>query len=128
MYSEHLKAYRIDPVIPKNIFWGIHSNTDAPVEEWVEEKSVGYEVEYTGGLGIAIPHLKDGIYKVRQYNYNTNKEILLKSRVLIWLGKVDILSCKVAVAEFHNLTGDWHCFIEQITRGRSNSLSFELGS
>ena len=128
MYNENLKAYRIDPQTPDNIEWGITSNSDAPVGEWVDENGVGYTTEYAGGLGIAIPHLKDGIYKVRQFNYDTKKEILLKSRVLIWLGQVDILSCKVAVAEFHNMTGDWHYFIEQIHRGRSNSLSFSLGS
>tara|TARA_R110002167_G_scaffold202817_1_gene406739 strand:+ start:304 stop:870 length:567 start_codon:yes stop_codon:yes gene_type:complete len=123
-YTENLKAYRTDPITPDNIEWGITSNSDAPVDE----NSVGYKTEYTSGIGIAIPHLKDGIYKVRQYNYDTKKEILLKSRILIWLGQVDILSCKVAVAEFHNRTGDWHYFIEQIHRGRSNSLSFSLGS
>mgnify|MGYP001290839532 FL=1 len=122
---------------PDDVNWSINSYPDGNVNDytsndprwynWVDENSVGYA--QIKGKEI-IPQLKDGIYKVKQPNYNTGRNLLLKSEVLVWQGKIDIMSCKVAVAEFMNRTGDWHYFIESVSRVKNNknSICFRLGS
>ena len=31
-----------------DVVWSINSNTDAPVDEWIDENQVGYKKEYRG--------------------------------------------------------------------------------
>tara|TARA_R110000765_G_scaffold87293_1_gene167410 strand:- start:24 stop:770 length:747 start_codon:yes stop_codon:yes gene_type:complete len=108
-----------------DVNWAINSYPDGNI---IDENDVGYAMEKAGGLKTVIPHLKDGIYKVKQRNYNTGRDLLLKSKVLVSQGKIDIMSCKVAVAEFMNCTGDWHYFIESVSKVKNNknTIRFRL--
>ena len=107
-----------------DIVWSINSNTDAPVDDWIDENQVGYKQEYE-----IIPQLDDGEYMVCQIDYSNKREVNLESKIVVSNGKVYIQSCKEAVAEFMNRTGDWHYFIEMIYHDKkTNKLSFFLGS
>jgi hypothetical protein len=116
-----------DVTTADDVNWAINSYPDGNI---IDENDVGYAMEKAGGLKTVIPHLKDGIYKVKQRNYNTGRDLLLKSKVLVWQGKIDIMSCKVAVAEFMNRTGDWHYFIESVSKVKNNknTIRFRCGS
>jgi len=74
-------------------------------------------------------HISDGVYKVKQFNYSTNLTTNLRTKVLVWKGKIDIESCKEAVCEFLNWTGDSHIYIEGVDNGEEpNTIRFILGS
>ena len=77
-----------------------------------------------------IPDLPDGDYKVYQPTFYNNKIYKLNNKINIEDGKVDVDSCKTAVAEFMNKSGRHdHRFIESIFMGEQpNSISFFLGS
>ena len=108
-----------------HVVWSINSNTDAHIDDWIDENKVGYKDEN----GIRIPKLKDGDYTVSQKIWASRKKINLKNKVSIFDGKVNIESCKEAVAEFMKKTGDWHYFIEFILYdSKSKKISFLLGS
>ena len=102
----------------ENISWSIYSDTSGEVDDWVEENKVNFS-DSNGRLWI--DPIPDGIYEVNQRNFETNRRISLKTKVLVWNGKVDIQSSKEAVAEFLNKTGDWHYFIEAVTFGKKRT-------
>ena len=102
----------------ENISWSINSDTSGEVEDWVEENKVNFS---DSNGRIWIDPIPDGIYEVNQRNFGTNRRISLKTKVLVWNGKVDIQSSKEAVAEFLNKTGDCHTFIEAVTFGKKNT-------
>tara|TARA_R100001510_G_C7453928_1_gene77506 strand:+ start:110 stop:502 length:393 start_codon:yes stop_codon:yes gene_type:complete len=102
----------------ENICWSINSDTSGEVEDWVEENKVNFS---DSNGRIWIDPIPDGIYEVNQRNFGTNRRISLKTKVLVWNGKVDIQSSKEAVAEFLNKTGDCHTFIEAVTFGKKNT-------
>ena len=62
---------------------------------------------------------------MNQRNWDTNRRVSLKTKVLVWNGKVDIESAKEAVAEFLNKTGDWHYFIEGVMFGKKSTKVFD---
>jgi len=106
--------YKADDVV-----WSIYSDTNSDnVDDWVETNEVGSD---DSGW---IDQIPDGIYEVNQRNYNSNRRISLKTKVLVWNGKVDIQSSKEAVAEFLNKTGDWHYFIEGVLFGKKTTKVF----
>lgn len=124
------------PKTPDDVMWSITSYPDAiaekieDVDNLVDENDVGY----VGDSGFIEP-LEDGIYNVSQHDYSTGKDVLLESKVLVWGCKIDIMSCKVAVAEFMNLTGDTHYWIESVhilknthDQPVNKTICFELGS
>jgi hypothetical protein len=96
-----------------NIVWSIYSDTSSKdIDEWVEENGIGF------GDNEKIENIPPGIYEVSQRNWNSNRRITLKTKVLVWDGKIDIQSSKEAVAEFLNKTGDGHYFIEGVMFGK----------
>lgn len=119
------------PKTPDDVMWAITSYPDAiaekikDVDNLIDENDVGY----VGDSGFIEP-LEDGIYNVSQHDNRTGKDVLLESKVLVWQRKIDIMSCKVAVAEFMNLTGDTHYWIESVIslENNKNLIGFELGS
>mgnify|MGYP003121556740 FL=1 len=101
----------------ENISWSIISDTSVKIDDWVEEN----KVNFSDSGRLRIDPIPDGIYEVNQRNLRTNRRISLKTKVLVWNGKVDIQSSKEAVAEFLNKTGDWHTFIEAVTFGKKRT-------
>ena len=103
----------------ENVVWSIYSDTSSDdVDEWVADNAVGAEQG-------RIENIPDGVYEVNQRNWDTNRRVSLKTKVLVWNGKVDIESAKVAVAEFLNKTGDWHYFIEGVMFGKKITKVFD---
>ena len=113
-----------------DIVWSIYSDTtDEDADNWVERTEVGFSEEMLWGDRERIAEIPDGIYEVNQRNYHTNRRITLKTKVLVWKGKVDIESSKEAVCEFLNKTNSWHYFIEAVVFGKKEgTLEFTLGS
>ena len=105
--------YKSDDVV-----WSIYSDTSGDCDDWVKANEVG-----SNDSG-RIDQIPDGIYEVNQRNWHTNRRISLKTKVLVWNGKVDIQSSKEAVAEFLNKTGDWHYFIEGVLFGKKTTKVF----
>ena len=101
----------------EDISWSIQLDTEGNVDEWVDENRVGFDKW--------IENIPDGIYEVNQRNWNSNRRITLKNKVLVWDGKVDIESSKKAVAEFLNKTGDWHYFIEGVRFGKKSNKVYD---
>ena len=101
----------------EDISWAITLDTEGNVDEWVDENRVGFDKW--------IENIPDGIYEVNQRNWNSNRRITLKNKVLVWDGKVDIESSKNAVAEFLNRTGDWHYFIEGVRFGKKSTKVYD---
>ena len=103
----------------ENVVWSIYSDTSSDdVNEWVADNAVGAEKG-------RIENIPDGVYEVNQRNWDTNRRVSLKTKVLVWNGKVDIESAKEAVAEFLNKTGDWHYFIEGVMFGKKSTKVFD---
>ena len=103
----------------ENVVWSIYSDTSSDdVEEWVADNAIGAEQG-------RIENIPDGVYEVNQRNWDTNRRVSLKTKVLVWNGKVDIESAKEAVAEFLNKTGDWHYFIEAVRFGKKSTKVFD---
>ena len=103
----------------ENVVWSIYSDTSSDdVNEWVADNAVGAEQG-------RIENIPDGVYEVNQPNWETNCQVSLKTKVLVWNGKVDIESAKEAVAEFLNKTGDWHYFIEGVMFGKKSTKVFD---
>ena len=103
----------------ENVVWSIYSDTSSDdVNEWVADNAVGAEQG-------RIENIPDGVYEVNQPNWETNCQVSLKTKVLVWNGKVDIESAKEAVAEFLNKTGDWHYFIEGVMFGEKSTKVFD---
>ena len=103
----------------ENVVWSIYSDTSSDdVNEWVADNAVGAEKG-------RIENNPDGVYEVNQRNWDTNRRVSLKTKVLVWNGKVDIESAKEAVAEFLNKTGDWHYFIEGVMFGKKSTKVFD---
>jgi hypothetical protein len=72
-----------------NIVWSIYSDTSSKdIDEWVEENGIGF------GDNEKIENIPPGIYEVNQRNWNSNRRITLKTKVLVWDGKIDIQSSK----------------------------------
>lgn len=102
-----------------DIVWSIYSDTsNEDIDEWIEENAVGFDNE-------RIENIPSGIYEVNQRNWNSDRRITLKTKVLVWDGKIDIQSSKEAVAEFLNKTGDWHFFIEGVMFGKKSTKVFD---
>ena len=103
----------------ENVVWSIYSDTSSDdVDEWVADNAIGAEQG-------RIENIPDGVYEVNQRNWDTNRRVSLKTKVLVWNGKVDIESAKEAVAEFLNKTGDWHYFIEGVMFGKKSTKVFD---
>ena len=103
----------------ENVVWSIYSDTSSDdVNEWVADNAIGAEQG-------RIENIPDGVYEVNQRNWDTNRRVSLKTKVLVWNGKVDIESAKEAVAEFLNKTGDWHYFIEGVMFGKKSTKVFD---
>ena len=103
----------------ENVVWSIYSDTSSDdVDEWVADNAIGAEQG-------RIENIPDGVYEVNQPNWETNGRVSLKTKVLVWNGKVDIESAKEAVAEFLNKTGDWHYFIEGVMFGKKSTKVFD---
>jgi hypothetical protein len=100
----------------EDIDWSINLNHDN-FDAWVDENRVGFDKW--------IENIPDGIYQVNQRDWNSNRRITLKNKVLVWDGKVDIESSKKAVAEFLNKTGDWHHFIEGVRFGKKSTKVYD---
>lgn len=101
----------------EDVSWDITLDTEGNVDEWVDENRVGFDKW--------IENIPDGIYEVNQRDWNSNRRITLKNKVLVWNGKVDIESSKKAVAEFLNKTGDWHHFIEGVSFGKKSTKVYD---
>lgn len=100
----------------EHVEWSIFADTSSDdIDDWVRCNDVGI------GIAGGIDDIPDGIYEVNQRNFNSNRRITLKTKVLVWNGKVDMQSSKEAVAEFLNKTGDWHCFIEGVMFGKKTT-------
>ena len=103
----------------ENVVWSIYSDTSSDdVNEWVADNAVGAEQG-------RIENIPDGVYEVNQPNWETNCQVYLKTKVLVWNGKVDIESAKAAVAEFLHKPGDWHYFIEGVMFGKKSTKVFD---
>jgi hypothetical protein len=101
----------------EDVSWSIHLDTKGNVDEWVDENRVGFDKW--------IENIPDGIYQVNQRDWNSNRRITLKNKVLVWDGKVDIESSKKAVAEFLNKTGDCHRFIDGVRFGKKSTKVYD---
>jgi len=115
----------------ENIRWSIYSDTSGEYDDWIKENKVDFVQDGRTWIA-AIP---DGIYMVGQVDGHTSLRLgfnvlaRLKTKVSIVDGRVDIQSCKEAVAEFLNKTGDGHYFIEKVHfNPKRKTVEFSLGS
>lgn len=107
-----------------DVTWAIEENGEPCAK-------VGYQYEGFGGQRLGIPHLENGHYRVVMPLPTTRttrpKEMLVRTRVSVLGGEINIMSCRLAVAEYLRATGDWHTFIEDVIC-EDNVLWFYLGS
>lgn len=125
-HEEHYTADRIT--------WSIYKNTDGPVEQWEDEDRVGHDTIAElpdGDYWLVQPHLRLTRDAEGKFEHHWSRQVM-KQKIKVRDGRVDIQSCKKAVAEFCNRTGDWHTFIESvepvIQEGTPPSVRFFLGS
>ncbi len=126
-HKEHYTADRIT--------WSIYKNTDGPYETWEDEDRVGHDTIAElpdGDYWLEQPHLRLTRDAEGKFEEHRSRQIM-KHKIKVRDGRVDIQSCKEAVAEFCNRTGDWHTFIESVDpvtteRGNQPSVRFFLGS
>jgi len=121
-------TYEVDAY---DVTWAIEENGEPCAK-------VGYQYEGVGGQRLGIPPLEDGHYRVVMplhtqafFSHLTRttrtKEMLVRTRVSVLGGEINIMSCRLAVAEYLRATGDWHTFIENVIC-EDNVLWFYLGS
>lgn len=118
------------------ITWSIYKNTDGPVEQWEDEDRVGHDTIAElpdGDYWLVQPHLELIQEDQEPWDYKEHWcKVVMEKKVKVRDGRVDVQSCKEAVAEFCNRTGDWHTFIESvdpvIQEGTPPSVRFFLGS
>lgn len=120
--KEHYTADRIT--------WSIYKNTDGPYETWENEDRVGFDTIAElpdGDYWLEQPHLHLTLRDDGRFQEQWSRQIM-KQKIKVRDGRVDVQSCKEAVAEFLNRTGDWHTFIETVEPVSPQSIRFFLGS
>ena len=126
-HEEHYTADRIT--------WSIYKNTDGPVEQWEDEDRVGHDTIAElpdGDYWLEQPHLQLIQEDQEPWDYKSHwSKVIMKQKIKVRDGRVDVQSCKEAVAEFLNRTGDWHSFIESVeivNNSDKQTVRFFLGS
>jgi len=115
------------------ITWSIYKNTDGPYETWETEDRVGHDTITElpdGEYWLVQPHLRLTRDDEGRFDEHWSK-VIMEHKVKVRDGRVDVQSCKEAVAEFLNRTGDWHTFIESVEpafEGDTPAVRFFLGS